>query len=104
MTKAICPISGRRCQGLSEGDRRPDSLMFRPEKVYHDQTIELITDHAVSIDRAARTVALESGVTLDYGHLVFATGARTACWISPMPISVTCAICARSTKARRCGI
>jgi 3-phenylpropionate/trans-cinnamate dioxygenase ferredoxin reductase subunit len=59
-----------------KGTGAPDSLMFRPEKFYHDQTIELITDHAVSIDRAARTVLLESGVTLDYGHLVFATGAR----------------------------
>src|SRR3954453_2403152 len=59
-----------------KGTGGPDSLMFRPEKFYHDQTIELITDHAVSIDRAARTVALDSGVTLDYGHLVFATGAR----------------------------
>ena len=59
-----------------KGTGGPDSLMFRPEKFYHDQTIELITDHAVSIDRAARTVTLESGVPLDYGHLVFATGAR----------------------------
>jgi 3-phenylpropionate/trans-cinnamate dioxygenase ferredoxin reductase subunit len=59
-----------------KGTGGPDSLMFRPEKFYHDQTIELITDHAVSIDRAARTVALESGVTFDYGHLAFATGAR----------------------------
>jgi len=59
-----------------KGTGGPDSLMFRPKKFYHDQTIELITDHAVSIDRAARTVTLESGVPLDYGHLVFATGAR----------------------------
>jgi 3-phenylpropionate/trans-cinnamate dioxygenase ferredoxin reductase subunit len=59
-----------------KGTGGPDSLMFRPAKFYHDQNVELITDRAVSIDRAARTVALESGVTLDYGHLVFATGAR----------------------------
>src|SRR5204862_6912396 len=58
-----------------KGTGGPDSLMFRPEKFYHDQTIELITDHAVSIDRAARTVLLESDVTLDYGHPVVATGA-----------------------------
>src|SRR3954466_3656242 len=59
-----------------KGDGRPDSLMFRPDKFYRDQNIELIGDRAVSIDRAARTVALESGITLDYGHLVLATGAR----------------------------
>src|SRR5882724_374605 len=59
-----------------KGTGGPESLMFRPEKFYHDQTIELITDRAASIDRAARKVLLDSGVTLDYGHLVFATGAR----------------------------
>jgi len=59
-----------------KGTGGPDSLMFRPEKFYHDQNVELITDRAASIDRTARKVALESGVTLDYGHLVFATGAR----------------------------
>jgi 3-phenylpropionate/trans-cinnamate dioxygenase ferredoxin reductase subunit len=59
-----------------KGTGAPDSLMFRPEKFYHDQTIELITDRAASIDRAARKLLLDSGVTLDYGHLVFATGAR----------------------------
>src|SRR5947208_12216169 len=50
--------------------------MFRPEKFYHDQNIDLIADRAVSIDRAARKVLLASGTSLDYGHLVLATGAR----------------------------
>src|SRR6267142_714525 len=59
-----------------KGTGGPDSLMFRPEKFYHDQNVDLISDRAISIDRAARQVALASGVTLDYGHLVFATGAR----------------------------
>src|SRR4051794_1657441 len=59
-----------------KGTGGPDSLMFRPEKFYHDQTIDLINDRAASIDRAARKVLLDSGVTLDFGHLVFATGAR----------------------------
>jgi 3-phenylpropionate/trans-cinnamate dioxygenase ferredoxin reductase component len=53
-----------------------DSLMFRPDKFYRDQTIELMSDRAVSIDRAARKLLLASGATLDYGHLVLATGAR----------------------------
>ena len=50
--------------------------MFRPEKFYHDQKVDLIVDRAVSIDRAARKVSLASGAPLDYGHLVLATGAR----------------------------
>jgi 3-phenylpropionate/trans-cinnamate dioxygenase ferredoxin reductase component len=59
-----------------KGTGGPDSLMFRPDKFYRDQTIELISDRAVSIDRAARKLLLASGATLDYGHLVLATGAR----------------------------
>jgi 3-phenylpropionate/trans-cinnamate dioxygenase ferredoxin reductase subunit len=59
-----------------KGGGAPDSLMFRPEKFYHDQNIELIAGRAVAIDRANHTVLLASGVSLDYGHLVLATGAR----------------------------
>src|SRR5712672_1732638 len=53
-----------------------DSLMFRPDKFYRDQNIELIADRAASIDRGARRLLLASGSSLDYGHLVLATGAR----------------------------
>jgi 3-phenylpropionate/trans-cinnamate dioxygenase ferredoxin reductase subunit len=59
-----------------KGKGRPDSLMFRPDKFYRDQNIELIGDRAVSIDRAARRLLFASGASLDYGHLVLATGAR----------------------------
>ncbi|WP_298879653.1 FAD-dependent oxidoreductase [uncultured Bradyrhizobium sp.] len=59
-----------------KGSAGPDSLMFRPEKFYQDQKIELIAGRAVSIDRAARKVLLASGEMLAYGHLVLATGAR----------------------------
>jgi 3-phenylpropionate/trans-cinnamate dioxygenase ferredoxin reductase component len=59
-----------------KGEGRPDSLMFRPDKFYRDQNIELIGDRAASIDRAARRLLLASGASLDYGHLVLATGAR----------------------------
>ncbi len=59
-----------------KGSAGPESLMFRPEKFYHDQTIELIAGRAVSIDRAARKLLLASGETMPYGHLVLATGAR----------------------------
>ena len=50
--------------------------MFRPEKFYREQKIELIADRAGSIDRGARRLLLASGSSLDYGHLVLATGAR----------------------------
>src|SRR3954452_18242644 len=59
-----------------KGEGRPDSLMFRPDKFYRDQNIEMIADRAASIDRAARRLSLTSGSSLDYGHLVLATGAR----------------------------
>src|SRR5262245_61279006 len=59
-----------------KGSGGPDTLMFRPQKFYDDQKIELISDRAVAIDRKARKLTLASGVALDYGHLVLATGAR----------------------------
>lgn len=59
-----------------KGSAGPESLMFRPEKFYQDQNIELISSRAVSIDRAGRKVLFASGETLTYGHLVLATGAR----------------------------
>ncbi len=59
-----------------KGEGRPDSLMFRPEKFYRDQNIELVCDRAAFIDRAAQRLLLTSGSFLDYGHLVLATGAR----------------------------
>src|SRR3954454_11345993 len=59
-----------------KGTGGPETLMFRPEKFYQDQNIDLITGRATSIDRAARKVSLASGGSLEYGHLVMATGAR----------------------------
>src|SRR5450631_3427530 len=59
-----------------KGEGRPDSLMFRPDKFYRDQNIELMADRAAFIDRAAQRLLLASGSTLEYGHLVLATGAR----------------------------
>jgi 3-phenylpropionate/trans-cinnamate dioxygenase ferredoxin reductase component len=59
-----------------KGTGGPESLSFRPEKFLHDQKIELIADRGAAIDRAARRLKLASGASLDYGHLVLATGAR----------------------------
>lgn len=54
----------------------PESLMFRPAAFFQDQSIDLVADHAIAIDRGERKVRLRSGEPLDYGHLVLATGAR----------------------------
>ena len=59
-----------------KGEGRPDSLMFRPDKFYRDQNIELMAGRAAAIDRGACKLLLASGASLDYGHLVLATGAR----------------------------
>lgn len=59
-----------------KGPGGADSLMFRPDKFYREQNIELIGDRAVSIDRVAHSLLLASGASLEYGHLVLATGAR----------------------------
>jgi 3-phenylpropionate/trans-cinnamate dioxygenase ferredoxin reductase component len=59
-----------------KGTGGPDNLMFRPEKFYLDQKIDLIAGRAASIDRGAHKLLLGSGAALDYGHLVLATGAR----------------------------
>jgi 3-phenylpropionate/trans-cinnamate dioxygenase ferredoxin reductase component len=59
-----------------KGAGAPDSLMFRPNKFYREQKIELTADRAVAIDRATRKLLLASGASLDYGHLALATGAR----------------------------
>ncbi|MGJ5208374.1 NAD(P)/FAD-dependent oxidoreductase [Bradyrhizobium sp. HKCCYLR20261] len=59
-----------------KGTGGPETLMFRPQKFYADQTIDLVYDRVVVVHRDQRKVLLASGKTLDYGHLVFATGAR----------------------------
>jgi 3-phenylpropionate/trans-cinnamate dioxygenase ferredoxin reductase subunit len=59
-----------------KGTGAPDSLMFRPQKFFADQTIELTADYALAIDRVERKLKLASGTALDYDHLVLATGAR----------------------------
>lgn len=54
-----------------------DSLELRPQSYYDEHRIALRCGKpAVDIDRAARTVELVDGSTLEYEHLVLATGAR----------------------------
>src|SRR5260370_34701686 len=59
-----------------KGEGRLDSLMLRPDKFYREQKGELIVDRDLAIDRCARRLLLASGSSLEYGHLVMATGAR----------------------------
>ena len=59
-----------------KGTGGPETLMFRPQKFYTDQGIDLIYDRVIAVNRDARKVTLASGAAFDYGHLVLATGAR----------------------------
>src|ERR1041385_5389575 len=59
-----------------KGTGGPETLMLRPEKFFHDQSIDLVPGRATAIDRGARKLQLASGDQLAYAHLVLATGAR----------------------------
>jgi 3-phenylpropionate/trans-cinnamate dioxygenase ferredoxin reductase subunit len=64
-------------KGVLAGKQTVDGLAFRPERFYEDHSIELLlSQRAVSIDREARRVGLASRTSVDYDHLVLATGAR----------------------------
>ncbi len=53
-----------------------ESVLFRPQKFFDDQNIEIVAGHATVIDRSSREVRLASGRSQLYRHLVLATGAR----------------------------
>ncbi len=59
-----------------KGEGGIESIAFRPDQFFADQQIEMVADRAVAINRAGHHVRLASGTTLDYGHLVLATGAH----------------------------
>jgi 3-phenylpropionate/trans-cinnamate dioxygenase ferredoxin reductase component len=60
-----------------KGAMEADGLPLRAPQFYQDKGVDLLLgERAVQIDRPARRVALASGRSLDYGHLVLATGAR----------------------------
>src|SRR4030081_739354 len=46
-----------------------DSLMFRPDKFYREQNVELIADRAVAIDRAAHRLGVSPGAAPRDGAL-----------------------------------
>lgn len=59
-----------------KGEATAESLILRGPAFYKDQRVELLSGEKVAtLDRAARRVALESGSSLTYSHLVLAMGA-----------------------------
>jgi len=60
-----------------KGEADADSLALKADSFYADENITLrLSTRAVSIQRDARTVTLESGETVPYETLIIATGAR----------------------------
>src|SRR5271163_5002769 len=60
-----------------KGEMDIHGLPLRAEAHFREQRIDLMLGvSATRIDRAARRVELSNGETIDYGHLVLATGAR----------------------------
>ena len=59
------------------GEQEIERVYLRPEKFYADRDIELLTGvTATAIDRDAKTVTTDDGRTLNWDHLVLATGSR----------------------------
>ena len=59
------------------GKAQPGQIELRPAGFYAERNISVIApDSVTAIDRPSRRVALASGASLDYEHLVLATGAR----------------------------
>lgn len=64
---------------LLAGEMQHDALTLRDAQWYVDQGITLLLGETVEIlDRDQKTVATVSGCTLQYDHLVIATGSRPA--------------------------
>lgn len=59
------------------GEIGVERVLMRNQQFYDDNNIEVRGEARVTaIDRSARQVTLDGGETLDYGHLVLATGTR----------------------------
>ncbi|MFI2643406.1 FAD-dependent oxidoreductase [Streptomyces sp. NPDC018610] len=64
-------------KGFLAGTTAADELELRPRSFFTAQDIDLVTGDRVSaIDRDRHTLRLASGLSLRYGRLVLATGAR----------------------------
>lgn len=59
------------------GETTAERLLLRPQNYYEKHAIEVLTgNRVVAVDRQSAKIALASGTTIAYDHLVFATGAR----------------------------
>lgn len=59
------------------GEQPLERILIRPQKFYDDKNIDLrLGVRVTAIDRDARTVTLDSGETLEWTHLVLATGSH----------------------------
>ena len=64
-------------KALLAGDKESHEIAFRPAEWHGDEGVELLLgDGAAGLDVDRRKLMLESGATLDYEHLVIATGSR----------------------------
>lgn len=64
---------------LLAGEMQQDALSLRDAQWYAEQGVTLILGEKVeTLDRASQTLATDSGRSLDYDHLVIATGSRPA--------------------------
>jgi 3-phenylpropionate/trans-cinnamate dioxygenase ferredoxin reductase subunit len=59
------------------GELPAERLYFKPRQFYEDQDISVLLESRVSaIDRDRQQVTTDDGATVDYDHLVLATGSR----------------------------
>lgn len=73
------PLSKAYLLGLSDEGK----LAMRPERFYADKKIEMLTGRRViALDRGHHHAALDDDSVLEYGHFVFAVGARNR----PLPV------------------
>ena len=60
-----------------KGDQGADKIYLRAESFYTDRDIAMkLNTSATGIDTQSKTVALSTGETLDYNHLLISTGSR----------------------------
>lgn len=73
------PLSKAYLMGTSDDSK----VAMRPESFYADKNIELLTGRQViALDRGHHHAALDDDSVLEYGHFVFAVGARNR----PLPV------------------
>ncbi len=59
------------------GDQPLERILIRPQKFYDDKNIDLrLGVRVTAIDREKRTITLDTGETLEWTHLVLATGSH----------------------------